>query len=197
MKHIYAFVCAMAMALRAYAATPLSSGKFLTSGGTFYRDMEMGWEDYTNKMPYVDVLVDGNQVTIIGLAYWFEEAGVVGTMDGNTITFPSGQFLGDDGYGEEYLLGSTDMMTPCDIVFEYDPSAQTLTSVTPYIFESGYQHAVSPYCYWENAVFIKEGATPQTIDQTAVSTKAVKHIANGQLIITRDGKSFNVLGAEL
>ena len=195
MKHIYAFVCALVFAISANA-TPLTSGKFLTTGGEFYREMEMGWDKDTKSMPSIEVTVNGTQVTIVGLAYWFEEGGITGTMDGNTITFPSGQFLGDDGYGEEYLLGSTDMMTPCDIVFTYDPSAQTLTSVTPYIFESGYQHAVSPYCYWENAVFIKEGAA-QAIDQTAVSTKAVKHIANGQLIITRDGKSFNVLGAKI
>ena len=80
MKKVYAFICALAIAMIAHAATPLTSGKFLTSGGTFYRDMEMGWEDYTKKMPYVDVTVNGNQVTIVGLAYWFEEAGVVGTV---------------------------------------------------------------------------------------------------------------------
>lgn len=196
MKKVYAFICALAIAMIAHAATPLTSGKFLTSDGTFYRDMEMGWEDYTKKMPYVDVTVNGNQVTIVGLAYWFEEAGVVGTMDGNTITFPNGQFLGDDGYGEEYLVGSNDMKTTCDIVFVYDPDNQTLTTTTPYIVESQYQHAVAPYCYWENAVFTKEGAAT-AIDHTTASTKSVKRVVDGQLVILRDGKVFNVLGAQV
>jgi hypothetical protein len=92
MKKLCAFICAMAMALSADAATPLSSGKFLTTGGTFYREMEKGWENYTSKMPSVDVVVDGNQVTIVGLAYWFEEAGVVGP--GSIIVEPTSGIQG-------------------------------------------------------------------------------------------------------
>lgn len=38
------------------------------------------------------------------------------------------------------------------------------------------------------------GKTPTSISNTASETKAVKTIVNGQLLITRDGKVFNVLG---
>lgn len=195
MKNIYAFVCALVFAISANA-TPLTSGKFLTTGGEFYREMEMGWDKDTKSMPSIEVTVNGTQVTIVGLAYWFEEGGITGTMDGNTITFPNGQFLGDDGYGEEYLVGSNDMKTTCDIVFVYDPDNQTLTTATPYIVESQYQQAVAPYCYWENAVFTKEGAAT-AIDHTTAATKSVKRVVDGQLVILRDGKAFNVLGSEL
>lgn len=48
--------------------------------------------------------------------------------------------------------------------------------------------------------FVIWGATyvlapdPTAIDNTASDTKAVKTIVNGQLLITRDGKTYNVLG---
>ena len=194
-KNIYAFVCALVFAISANA-TPLTSGKFLTTGGEFYREMEMGWDKDTKSMPSIEVTVNGTQVTIVGLAYWFEEGGITGTMDGNTITFASGQKVGEDLYGPEYLLGSNDKKTVCDIVFTYDPSAQTLTSTTKYIYESGMEEAISPYCYWEDAVFTKEGAE-QAIDHTTAATKSVKRVVDGQLIIFRDGKAFNVLGAQV
>jgi len=38
---------------------------------------------------------------------------------------------------------------------------------------------------------------PEGIENTAVDTKAVKRIVNGQLIIEKNGKFFNALGAEL
>ena len=46
---------------------------------------------------------------------------------------------------------------------------------------------------------IKEGleGTPSAIEHNTVETKAVKRIVNGQLLIIRDGKAVNVLGAEL
>ncbi len=41
----------------------------------------------------------------------------------------------------------------------------------------------------------KKPNTPSAIDNTDASVKAVKVIRNGQLIILRDGKEFNILGA--
>ena len=38
---------------------------------------------------------------------------------------------------------------------------------------------------------------PQGIDNTAVETKAVKRIVNGQLLIEKNGKTFNAFGAEV
>ena len=35
------------------------------------------------------------------------------------------------------------------------------------------------------------------IDNTKANTKAAKQIRNGQLLILRDGKEFNVLGSQL
>ena len=46
---------------------------------------------------------------------------------------------------------------------------------------------------------IKEGleGAPSVIEHNTVEAKAVKRIVNGQLLIIRDGKAVNVLGAEL
>jgi hypothetical protein len=44
----------------------------------------------------------------------------------------------------------------------------------------------------------KEGMPePQAIENTAVEAKAVKRIVNGQMIIEKNGKFFNALGAEM
>lgn len=43
----------------------------------------------------------------------------------------------------------------------------------------------------------QENTTPTAIDNTDAATKAVKRIVNGQLVIEREGKLFNALGAEV
>ena len=138
-------------ARRAKLDTPLSSGTFYTVGGTFAIYYN-GWLDGTSEMPSVQVTVDGNQVSITGLAYYFEDGAVTGTMEGNIITIPYGQKVGTDSYGDEFIVGSNDWSTPCDIEFEYDPETQTLTSNTAYIHETDAANSVSSYCYWEDAV---------------------------------------------
>ena len=45
--------------------------------------------------------------------------------------------------------------------------------------------------------YVRKMAQPTAIDNTAVEAKAVKTIVNGQLLITRDGKTFNVLGTQV
>ncbi len=147
-----------AKAPQAKAATPLASGTFYTVGGNFYAYGSSGWIDATSEMPSVEVTVDGDQVTIVGLAYYFQETGAItGTLEGNVITFPNGQLIGTDEYGDEFLVGSDDGETVAEsIIFTYDPEAQTLTANTPYIFENSKTDAISCYCYWYNAVF---GAT--------------------------------------
>jgi hypothetical protein len=101
--------------------------------------------------------VNGNNVTITGLAYYFDEGAIQGTMDGNTITFANGQLLGSDSYGDEYLVGSNDGSTLAEnIVFVYDPATNTLTSQTAMLVESASATELSAYAYWTNPVFSGE-----------------------------------------
>ena len=141
-----------------------TSETFYTTSGTFYAGTSSGWQDATSEMSSIEVTFDGNNVTITGLAYWFEDGTILGTMDGNTITFANGQLVGEDEYGPEYLVGSNDGSNVCDIVFTYDPEAGTLTSNTALIIESGAADAISAYCYWSSPVFSKEEpAAPELV----------------------------------
>lgn len=129
--------------------TPLASGTFYTVGGTF----KASGVDHTADMPYIEVAVSGANIAIVGLAYYFPEGTVTGTISGNTITIPSGQLLGSDEYGPEYLVGTNDGSTVCDIVFTYDPEEQTLEAETYYIIESASATEVQAYAYWILPVF--------------------------------------------
>lgn len=152
------------MAARAPKAAALASGTFYTVGGNFYV-YNSGWIDYTSKMSSIELTVDGANVSITGLAYWFKEGAITGTLEGNTLTFPSGQLVGTDEYGDEFIVGSNDGETVAEnIIFTYDPEAQTLTANTPYIFENSKTDAISCYCYWDNAVFgAEEPEAPELV----------------------------------
>lgn len=150
---------------QAKAETPFASGTFYTVGGTFYAYDGSDWAVATSYMPSVEVTVDGDQVSIVGLAYWFKDGAVNGTLTGNTITIPSGQLVGTDEYGDEFLVGSDDGETVSEsIVFEYDPETGTLSAATNYIFESASTAELQVYCYWSGAVFgLEAPETPEAV----------------------------------
>ena len=43
-----------------------------------------------------EVAFDGNDIYVKGLAHYFEESWIKGTINGSTATFPTGQFVGED-----------------------------------------------------------------------------------------------------
>ena len=51
-------------------------------------------------------------------------------------------------------------------------------------------------CFVQNVLFVQDGDTT-AIENTEVGAKAIKTIENGQLIIIRDGKRYNVTGARV
>lgn len=74
------------------------------------------------------VVIDGSDIYIQGLAHWLPESWVKGTIDGATVTVPSFQYLGEDSYGAEYLVGNNlDGTEEKDIVFAYDAETGKLT----------------------------------------------------------------------
>lgn len=151
---------------RKAAGDALASGTFYTTGGAFYVYGSSGWQDATSSMPSIEVTVDGSNVTIVGLAYYFEDGAIQGTLEGNTITCANGQLVGTDDYGDEFLVGSNDGgSTLCDIVFTFDPETQTLTSETAIIAESSKADQMSVYSYWYNAVFsAEEPEAPELVE---------------------------------
>lgn len=138
---------------------------YYTAGGKFLVGTQDGWADATTYKSTVNVVVDGSDMYIQGLAYFFEDAWIKGTINGATVTFANGQYIGSDDYGDEFIVGSNDGETVEDIVFSYDSAEGVLTATTTYILESGEADAVSPYCYWYVPVFsMSEPAAPELVE---------------------------------
>lgn len=51
--------------------------------------------------------------------------------------------------------------------------------------------------WWYNCIYVPDNSGGTALDNTADEAKAVKRIVNGQLVIEREGKLFNALGAEV
>lgn len=111
-------------------------------------------EDSDNVQEATQVAIDGTDIYIQGLAYYFPEAWLKGTIADGVATFPCGQFVGEDEYGKEYMVGTDDVETVCDIEFIYDAEAQTLTQKTAYILENGDSKTeFSFYGYWTDVFY--------------------------------------------
>lgn len=104
----------------------------------------------------IQVIVDGSDIYIAGLAYWVENAWIKGTIDGTTATFPAAQQVDDDASYPEWISGSEDGETPCDIVFNFDQVAGVLECTTTYIGECSAEDGFSIYAYWNQPIFTKD-----------------------------------------
>ena len=156
--------------------TPPSEGEaWHIAGGKFtaYAGEDYGWLDYTPYIPQtMQVVIDGSDIYIQGLASAFmAKSWVKGTINGSTVTIPTGQFLGSDEEGSEYLNGqdvnAQSASEPAiDIVFAYDAAAGKL-SLNPQIaiLESGKANSIADtYAYWEGLVLTKgEPTKPQEV----------------------------------
>ena len=133
-----------------------------------------------SRRPDIHVAIDGTDIYIQGLAFWFCEGWIKGTISDNTATFANGQYVGGDDYGSEYICGTNDMQTLTDIVFEYNAEEGVLAAMTAYIMESYTNTIVDPYCYWAKPTFSKTPAAdtnqvtaPENLktDEWAISAK--------------------------
>ncbi len=135
-----------------------------TTGGNFYVNTSSGMQDATSKVSSIQVAFSGDDIYLQGLAYWFKTAWIKGTNNGGTITFPSGQLVGSDDYGDEFIVGTADGETITDIVFTYDATAGTLTNEQK-IVESGSASEIQAFCYWQSPVFSKtEPVGPEVVE---------------------------------
>ncbi len=121
------------------------------------------WDANGNQIDAVDewlaigVIIDGNDIYLQGLAYYFEDAWVKGTISGSTVTIPSGQFVGEDSSGEEYIVGyDVTSKGIADLIFTYDSEKGTLTlDPNIYIVENGSQNELDPWGYWNELALTK------------------------------------------
>ena len=177
---------------------------YYTISGNFYIYGNQQWEDATADMPTIKVAFDGSDIYIQGLAFWFKEAWIKGTIADGKATFTSGQYLGADNYGKEYLVGSEDGHTVTDIVFNYDSTEGILTAINEYIFENGKTDAVSAYTFWNKPTFSKTPppapevvTVPETLvaEEYAVSyTDFDGHAAGSSVKVGFDGTDVYIQG---
>lgn len=143
-------------------ATPVT---YYTIGGKFSIYTQNGWVDHTSDMSTIEVIINGTDIYMKGLAYYAKEAWIKGTIEGSTATFPNAQQIDEDEEYPEWILGSDDGgQTLNDIVFTIDPETGNLISQTAYIGESASNTAFQLYGYWTRPSFsLSEPAAPEVV----------------------------------
>ena len=174
-----------------------ASGQLLVYAG------DDGWQNGTPES--IQVIVDGSDIYIAGLAYWVEDAWIKGTIDGTTATFPAAQQVDDDESYPEWISGSNDGETLCDLVFNFDQEAGVLECVTTYIGECAAEDAFSVYAYWNKPTFTKEKpATPEVVvapeglvtEEYSITARNYEDKADvsGNVLIGFDGSDVYIQG---
>ena len=137
-----------------------------TADGVFNVGTSTGWMDATAYMQTINVAFDGQDLYIQGLTYWFKTGWIKGKINGNTVLFANGQFIGEDEDGPEYIVGSDDGETLSNgIVFNYDAEQGILASATTFILENSVKNEIAPYSYWYKPTFTKEApAGPEVVE---------------------------------
>ena len=135
---------------------------YYTASGKLMVNTSNGFVD--SETESIQVIVDGTDIYIAGLAFWAQDAWIKGTISGTTATFPAAQQVGDDESYPEWISGSEDGETLCDIVFNFDQVAGVLECVTTYIGECAAEDAFSVYAYWNQPTFTRdEPAGPELV----------------------------------
>lgn len=109
------------------------------------------------------IIFNDEEVYISGLSYYMPEAWVKGEMDGETITIPAGQYLGNYGGSYDMWLGSyTNDGVLGDIVLTYDEETGVV-STEDYIVTSGDPSAISWY-----SILVELVMTPGEVEKPEV-----------------------------
>ncbi len=115
-----AFKCALRSAQSAAQAPRRAEGELVTPpataqvetwytiDGKFLANSPYGIQDFTSLMTSINVAIDGSDIYIQGLSYYFKEGWIKGSVNETTATFANGQMVGQDEYGPIYFCGSND-----------------------------------------------------------------------------------------
>lgn len=135
---------------------------YYTASGEFRVYTSSGWVKARRET--IQVIVDGTDIYIAGLAYWVENAWIKGTIAGTTATFPAAQQVDDDARYPEWISGSNDGETYCDLVFNFDQENGILKCVTQYIGECSAEDEFKVYAYWVQPTFTRdEPVAPEVV----------------------------------
>lgn len=162
--------------------------------GTFSLMTGSGWQDYTSDATKeFKVVIDGQDVYISGLSYYFKDSWIKGNIENGKVIIPKGQIAGKDDFGAVYINGqdfddeSSDA-APIDIVFIYDENKKQLTLNSNIgIIECESPEELECFCFWEDLIIKKPTpedfvpiSPPEGIDiaDMPLTGKAILHPAD-------------------
>lgn len=177
---------------------------------TQYASSSSGWQNVSSTETAL-VAFDGDDVYVSGLAYWFKESYVKGTLnEEGQVVFKNNQYLGEDSYGKEYLVSSyydgTEETVSSNFVFDFDKETRTLTLVkgyylneseTPNDFNNIYTYA-SAALYTPGAFVLPDVVElPEGVETTTwykSSYDSDDEFVFGEVQVGIDGKDIYVQG---
>ena len=187
--------------------TPPASAQvetWYTTNGKFMANSPYGLQDFTSLMNAINVAIDGSDIYIQGLSYYFPEGWIKGTVSGGKASFANGQLVGEDEAGAVYFCGSNDVESLVDfIVFKYDAGEGLMESETIYLLENSNTTEPYPYSYWYKPSFSKtkpnsglvelpESVVPE--EWTITYNNNMDVPSSGSLMIGFDGKDVYLQG---
>jgi len=134
---------------------------YYTASGKLLVKTSSDW--VVSKNDSIQVIVDGTDIYIAGLAYKVKGAWIKGTISGTTATFPAAQQVYESEHSPMWISGSDDGQTICDVVFNFDQEAGVLECTTTYIGECKVEYAYSIDAYWNKPTFTKEKPVPELV----------------------------------
>lgn len=123
----------------------------------------------------ISVAFDGNDVYIQGLSFLCPNGWIKGTIDGTTVTFPNGQYVGDYGSNSIYACGANDGGALTDLTFTYYESLNLLILNNIYIENTSTTEL--SYFFFSNDIVVQEDGvipTPANVEaEPAVTSAAI------------------------
>ena len=128
------------------------------------------------------VAFDGNDIYIKGLPYYFPDAWLKGTINGNTATFASGQFVGENDYGQHFMVGSFNGSDIVDIDFSYDSQFKVFTLLTYLMENSTPNTKMSYYGYYSDLIVYKGEPKNTELVEVPEGLKTETYVWTGKIV---------------
>lgn len=141
------------------------------------------------------VAIDGSDVYLSGLSYYFPSAYVKGTLADGKVTFESGQFVGADQFGSEYITSyvvedGKGVITP--FVFSYDATSRSLSfDANCYISETSQKNSGGFYTDILSAVYTPGGVPPLQPVVVPQNLETQSYLLNGTRLMNESDESGN------
>ena len=130
-----------------------------------YSSSASDWVNYSFN-PTVKVAIDGNDIYIAGLCLYLEDAWIKGTIEGDKVIFPSGQYYGTTNSIDLWFVGQNLNNEIADVVFDYNEGLCSLTlNSSIFLFaDAASADELSYYSYHSNVHIYKVLSIDETIN---------------------------------